>query len=158
MLRIARLALLSFILVDAPLIAPIATAKKLPEPAPAPIPAQLATGKRVFISYLESDADPTVPDLTYNEFYALMKDWNKYELTLTPADADLVFEVRFISGISDSQIRLSVVDPKTHFVLWPFVQHVQNSARETAQRKKFDEAMGDLIEDVKKVTAPHPAP
>jgi len=134
------------------LTVPIAEAKKGPELASAPIPIQVLTGKRVFISYRESDADPGAPDLTYNEFYLLMKSWGKYELASAPADADLVFEIRFVSGISDSQLCLSIVDPKTHVVLWPFIQHVQSSSRETARRKNFDQAMSDLVDDVKKVT------
>ena len=70
-----------------------------------------------------------------------MKSWGKYELVTAPADADLVFEIRYVSGFSDSQLCLSIVDPKTHFVLWPFIQHVQSSSRETARRKNFDQAM-----------------
>jgi hypothetical protein len=119
-----------------------------------PIPIQVVTGKKAFISYLESDADPGAVNLTYNEFYALMKSWGKFELVPAPADADLVFEIRYVSGLSDSQIRLSIVDPKTHCVLWPFIQHVQSSSRETARRKNFDQAMSDLVEEVKRVTTP----
>jgi len=140
------------------IVVPFATAKKPPETTPVPIPVQVLTAKKVFISYGESDADPGAPDLTYNEFYAMMKSWGKYELVSAPADSDLVFEVRYLSGISDSQLRLSIVDPKTHIVLWPFVQHVESSSRETARRQKFYEAMADLVEDVKKVTSqPVPA-
>jgi hypothetical protein len=83
-----------------------------------------------------------------------MKTWGKYELVPSPADADLVFEIRYVSGISDSQLCLSIVDPKTHFVLWPFIQHVQSSSRETSRRKNFDQAMTDLVDEVKKVTTP----
>ncbi len=133
---------------------PIATAKKPIDVTPAPIPVQVQTAKKVFISYGESDADPGAPDLTYNEFYAMIKSWGKFELVSSPADSDLVFEIRFLSGISDSQLRLSIVDPKTHIVLWPFIQHVESSSRETARRQKFYEAMADLVEDVKKVTSP----
>jgi hypothetical protein len=83
-----------------------------------------------------------------------MKSWGRYELTAAPADADLIFEIRYISGITDAQLCLSIVDPKTHVVLWPFVQHVQESGREKGRRKNFDAAMGDLLDDVKKVTTP----
>lgn len=133
---------------------PRAEAKKTAAPDPGPIPIQVITGKKVFISYRESDADPGAPNLTYNEFYALMKSWGKYELVLVPADADLVFEIRYVSGLSDSQLCLSIVDSKTHFVLWPFIQHVQGSSRETARRKNFDQAMTDLVDEVKRVTTP----
>lgn len=129
-------------------------AEKSPDPAAGPIPAQVVSGKKVFISYKESDADPGLPNLTYNEFYALMKSWGKYELTGTPADADLIFEIAYVSGITDSQLRMSIVDPKTHVVLWPFVQHVEGSGREKGRRKKFDSAMSDLVDDLKKVTTP----
>ncbi len=153
MLRIARIGTFGITSVIALLTLPLATAKKPPDTPSAPIPAQVLTAKKIFISYGESDADPGAPDLTYHEFYGLMKSWGKYELAAAPADADLVFEIRFLSGISDSQLRLSIVDPKTHFVLWPFIQHVQSSSRETARRKNFDEAMSDLVEDVKRVTS-----
>ena len=143
------------------LTVPIAAAKKAADktlgPPSAPVPIQVINGKKAFISYRESDADPGAPDLTYNEFYALMKSWGKYELVPAPADADLIFEIRFVSGLSDSQLCLSIVDPKTHVVLWPFIQHVEGSSRETARRKKFDEAMSDLVDDLKSVTTP-PAP
>jgi hypothetical protein len=141
-------------LTAAVLTVPGAHAKKAAELAAAPIPVQVLNGKKVFISYRESDADPGAPNLTYNEFYALLKSWGKYELVTAPADADLVFEIRYVSGISDSQLCLSIVDPKTHFVLWPFIQHVQSSSRETARRKNFDQAMSDLVDEIKKVTTP----
>jgi len=83
-----------------------------------------------------------------------MKSWGKYELVPAPADADLVFEISYVSGLSDSQLRLSIVDSKTHFVLWPFIQHVQSSSRETSRRKNFDGAMTDLVDEVKRVTTP----
>ena len=98
MLRATRLLLFAFTVV----MASIASAEKTPDPAPGPVPTQVITGKRAFVSYGESDADPGAPNLTYNEFYALMKGWGKYELTTGPADADLIFEIRYISGITDS--------------------------------------------------------
>ena len=151
-MKIARVGIFCITSVIALLTIPIAAAKKASEPDQAPIPIQITTGKKVFVSYRESDADPGAPDLTYHEFYALMKSWGKYELTLVPADADLIFEIRYVSGISDSQLCLSISDPKTRVVLWPFIEHVQGSSRETSRRKRFDEAMGDLIEDLKKLT------
>ena len=154
--QIVRIAGSLMVIAVALAIVPTLAAKKPAESESAPIPVQVTTGKTVFISYLQSDADPGAPDLTYNEFYALMKDWGKYELVAAPGNADLVFEVRYISGISDSQLCLSIVDPKTHFVLWPFIQHVQSSSRETSRRKNFDAAMSDLIVDVKRITTPAP--
>ena len=154
MSKIIKIAVIYTALAVGLTIVPSAAAKKPADLAAAPIPVQVTSGKKVFISYLQSDADPGAPNLTYNEFYALMKEWGKYELTASPAEADLVFEIRYISGISDSQLCLSIADPKTHFVLWPFIQHVQSSSRETSRRKNFDTAMGDLIAELKRITAP----
>jgi hypothetical protein len=153
MWRFRGMSVFCLAIVTAALCGSWAESKKDAGPA-GPIPVQLTTAKKVFISYLESDADPGAPNLTYNEFYALVKAWGKYELVTSPADADLVFEIRYLSGLSDSQLRLSIVDAKTHFVLWPFIQHVQSSSRETSRRKNFDGAMSDLVEEVKRVTAP----
>jgi hypothetical protein len=154
MWRIGGMRMFYVALTMAALSVPGAAAKKEAGPAPGPIPIQLLTARKVFISYLESDADHGAPNLTYNEFYALMKSWGKYELVPAPADADLVFEIRYLSGLSDSQLRLSIVDARTHFVLWPFIQHVQSSSRETSRRKNFDQAMTDLVDEVKRVSTP----
>jgi hypothetical protein len=156
--RIVRIVIFCIASAVALLTIPVAAAKKAPDPPRGPIPVQIITGKKVFISYRESDADPGSVDLTYHEFYALIKSWGKYELTPTPAEADLIFEIRFVSGISDSQLWMCIVDPKTHVVLWPLIQHVEGSSRETARRKKFDAAMTDLVEDLKTLTTPPGAP
>lgn len=67
------------------------------EAPPAPIPVQIGTGKKVFISNAQglSAAVTAAPNQTYNEFYAAMNDWGRYELLATPGDADLIFEIRF---------------------------------------------------------------
>lgn len=75
---------------------PSVAAKKPSQFDAAPIPVQVKMAKKLFIFYRESDADPGAPDLTYNEFYALIKDWGKYELVAAPSHADLVFEIRYI--------------------------------------------------------------
>ena len=33
------------------------------------------------------------PDRPYNQFYAAMKAWGRYEVLSSPPDADLVFEI-----------------------------------------------------------------
>ncbi|MBI3476317.1 MAG: hypothetical protein HY010_11330 [Acidobacteria bacterium] len=158
MTRTVRAGIICLGFMVASLAVPIAGAKQGPEYPRGPIPVQVTAGKKVFISYMESDADPGSLDLTYHEFYALVKSWGKYELVPAPADADLVFQIRYVSGITDSQLLMSIVDPKTHVVLWPFVQHVEGSSREKGRRKKFDAAMSDLVNDLKTVTTPAVAP
>lgn len=126
-------------------------------PPPAPIPAQIITGKKLFISNGDGDETFNVPNVTYNQFYASIKNWGRYELVSSPADADLVFEVRFIID-PVPRIRLVILDPKTHAVLWHIVEDVQGWAREATGRKNFDQGMVTLAEELKMLTNHSPSP
>jgi len=104
--------------------------------------------------------------LTYNEFYADIRDWGRYGIVSAPVDADLVFEIRFTSEIGATNVvngtggsaqdflfRLAILDPKTRTVLWAFTESVPQAANRAASRKKFDDAMTTLVNDVKKLTS-----
>ncbi|MFZ1917078.1 MAG: hypothetical protein WAU58_05860 [Terriglobales bacterium] len=155
MSRITRIRAVCFIAASTLLTVPIATAKKVADPPTAPIPTQVLTGKKVFISNSESTADIIfrVPDLTYNVLYEHMKDWGEYELVRAPADADLIFNINFLI-LLEPQLRLVVLDPKTHVVLWTFAEQVQPWVRQATGRKNFDQTMSKLVDDVRKLTAP----
>ena len=133
--------------------------------SPAPSPVQIVTSKRAFISNGESTVDKAPANLAYNEFYADMKSWGKYELMSAPGDSDLVFEIRLVAagppffGNQDHALRLSllILDPKTHAVLWAISEPMRGAGWESNARKNFDQAMAALIGEVKKLTAP-PSP
>jgi hypothetical protein len=113
---------------------PISAAQQKKPTHRAPIPAQIFTAKKVFIangggdeSRYEEASYSGGPDRTYNEFYAAMKTWGRYELVAVPGDADLVFEIRLTifqlqrvhvlshdSPAIDSQFRVVIRDAKTH--------------------------------------------
>jgi hypothetical protein len=154
MSRIARIGTLWIAAGIVLLAVPIAAAKTVADPPAAPIPTQILTGKRVFISNSESTADVIfkVPNLTYNVLYEHMKNWGGYELVSAPADADLVLNINFVDSLGP-QLRLVVLDPKTHVVPWTFAESVQTWARQSTGRKNFDEAMATLVDDVRKLTA-----
>ncbi len=62
------------------------------EVLPAPLPAQIFTAKKVFVSNGGGDTLDYYsggPDRAYNELYAALKGWRRYELVATPADAEL---------------------------------------------------------------------
>ncbi len=151
MIRISIIFLAAIVL----LAIPLADAKKVPDPPAAPIPTQVLTGKRVFISNSESTADIIfgVPNLTYNVLYEHMKDWGRYELVPAPADADLIFNTNFVVLINP-QLRLVVLDPQTHTVLWTFAEPVQPWVRQATGRKNFDQTMSKLVDNVKGLTGP----
>jgi hypothetical protein len=132
------------------------------DPPLAPIPSQIIAGKKAFISNAsgESAVAAGVPDLTYNEFYAAMKSWGRFELVGAPTEADVVFEIRYqlsvgpvsvLGGTGGSsggeQFRVRILDPKTHIVLWAFTEPIQGAHR----RKNFDQALANLVNDIRNI-------
>lgn len=139
---------------------------------PAPVPPQIASAQKVFISNaggesFESVIDETVfnggPDRPYNQFYATMKTWGRYQLVSSPADADLVFEVSWV--LSDTglklpvlgHLRLVVIDPKTHVTLWNFTEYVRGAMLLGNRDKNFDQAMTTIVDRMKIIATARPA-
>jgi hypothetical protein len=69
----------------------------------APLPTQIVAAKKVFIANGGGD-DPGMPDplfngggdRPYNQFYAAIKSSGRYELVGSPAEADLLLDIRFM--------------------------------------------------------------
>ena len=141
------------------------------KPAPAaPIPAQILAAKKVFLA--NAGGDEPFPDdgqfsggveRTYNQFYAAVKTWGRYELVGAPGDADLLFEIRFtvppIAGAVsrgdtivgkpyDPQFRLEIRDPKTNALLWAFTEHFQWAILQGNRDRNFDQALARIVSDV----------
>ena len=137
---------------------------------PAPIPSQIATAKKVFIANSGGD-DPGIyeplfnrdVDRSYNLFYAAMKSAGRYELVGSPAEADLLFEIRFAVSVSvadvyyggggggsrcDPQFRLEIRDPKTNVLLWGFTEHMEWAVLQGNRNKNFDQASARIVTDV----------
>jgi hypothetical protein len=153
-------------------VASRAAQQKTPAPT-APIPIQIATAKKIFIANgggdeIQSDRFYTGgPDRAYNEFYASMKTWGRYELVSAPADADLVFEIRLTvtdlqpsrglasqSPASDSQFRMVIRDVKTHEPLWALTEHVELAALQGNRDKNFEQALGAVVAEVQRIAGP----
>jgi hypothetical protein len=132
----------------------------------APVPEQISTAKRVFVSNAGVDTLTLAafrkmgdPDHHYNQFYGAMKKWGRYELVAAPADADLVFELRFTAPLSgcnsmdkyEPQLRLSIIDAKTHFLLWGLTAPVEGALRKATWVKNFDNGITALMQDLKKL-------
>jgi hypothetical protein len=136
---------------------------------PAPVPAQIAAARKVFISNaggesFETVIDQTVfnggPDRPYNQFYAAVKDWGRCEIVSSPSDADLVLEISWV--LSDTglrlpvlgQLRLIVIDPKTHVTLWNFTEYVRGAILLGNRDKNFDQAMTTIVNRLKILMVP----
>jgi hypothetical protein len=133
----------------------------------APVPAQIGSAKRVFISNAGEESlfhqpkDMTYsggPNRAYNEFYAAVKSWGRYEVVSAPADADLAFEIGFTEKyeglIFVAQLKLIFIDPKTHVALWTIYKYVEPAGMTKNREKNYDLAMTALMEDLKSTVAP----
>jgi hypothetical protein len=140
----------------------------------APMPSQLLAGRKVFISNVpgslffsprNAEDDPYRP---YNQFYASLKNWGYYELVSTPAEADLIFEINLAdrptlsnasvqSTVRLAYLDLTVRDPKTQAVLWWFAEHIQGANRPATGEKNYNDAMTNLVNDVKKAIGQYSA-
>jgi hypothetical protein len=139
----------------------------------APVPSQIITAKKAFISNLGGGCTPFGtninysggPDRAYNELYAAMKSWGKYELQTSPADADLDFEISFSCPAGPEQQldlgrifvdpRLSVVilDIRTHIVVWGVTEHIKPAVLQSNRDKNFELAMSRIVAALKLLAA-----
>jgi len=140
--------------------------------AGAPVPTQIASAKKVFISNMGTDTVPAVfrmENKPYNEFYAAVKAWGRYQLVDSPADADLVYEIGFSAPIVQEgvptyyslQFNLSIVDVRTHFRLWTLLAPVRAASGgvfgsraigSLTSDKNLAAGMTNLMEDLKKLS------
>lgn len=150
--------------------APLLKAAESKQAAPAPIPTQIATAKKVFIANAGGDErsfdNPIFsggPDRSYNQFYAAIKSAGKFELVGSPAEADLIFEIQFLLPTAepyanrgesiavvafDPQLRLVIRDPKTNALLWGFTEHVPWAILQGNRDKNFDQASARIVADL----------
>jgi hypothetical protein len=169
MKKTALATVLSGILTSLWLGVPACAAQAAGAAVPAPVPGQIANAKSVFISNMGVDAvslaafkREQAPDKPYGEFYAAMKAWGRYELVDNPADADLVFEVGFMAPLAGAgnsntyspQLKLAIVDAKTHFTLWTLTEPVEGAIRRGTWDKNFGAGLASLMEDLKRLSAP----
>lgn len=131
----------------------------------APVPPQILSAKRVFISNGGSEATfETVngysggPNRVYNQFYAAMKSWGRFDLVAAPADADLIVEIAQrdlpINALPRPRLLVRMIDPKTGILLWTFTGYVQVAGRMKNRDKNYDQGMTALMNDIKGVVAP----
>jgi hypothetical protein len=152
-------------------LVPVLGAEQFKAPATAPVPPQISAARSVFIANggggsLDTVIDQTVfnggPDRPYNEFYAAMKGWGHYQIADSPAAADLVFEISW--NLSDTglklpvlgQLRLVVIDPKTHVTLWTLIEYVRGAVLLGNRDKNFDYAMDMIVNRLKALESPAP--
>jgi hypothetical protein len=164
----------SIVVATALLLVPFADGQKSTDVLPAPFPVQITRGKTVFISNAGGDTNDLYsggPDRLYNQFYAAIQSWGRYQLVAGPGDADLVLAISFSNqfvgdkdprgngsssplvgrSLIDPQFRLTVLDPGTRVTLWTFTEHVPFAVLQGNRDKNFDLALAALANDVRNV-------
>jgi hypothetical protein len=148
-----------------------AGAQEIPDTAVARVPPAIFAAKKVFISNAGADSGlfphpfTGTPDRAYNQFYAAVHGWSRYDLVAGPEEADLVLELQLIApsgptnankqkGASDPlpMLRLSIFDRKTHYVLWALTESIAPANLQKTHDRNFDDALSALIVDLKKLT------
>jgi uncharacterized lipoprotein YajG len=135
---------------------------------PAPIPTQICSARKVFVSNAGGDeldprrfGFPTVdPNRIYDQLYASIKAAGKVQLVLAPADADLVLQARFsqsvtalefhIGGSGDPILKLAVLDPKSNVLLWALSETVPAASGPHWKEKRednFNQALTKLFNE-----------
>lgn len=136
-------------------------------PPSAPLPAALATAHKLFLGNA-GDQDNADCLRAYNDLYAAIGAFQRYDLVSDPSAADLVLELHYEfslgAGVNGSnantprQFRLILLDPKTHVVLWTLVERTNYAALERNRNKNLDEVVGVLATDLDQLlTAKPPA-
>ncbi len=129
---------------------------------PAPVPAQIISARKLFISNGGEQRNPSGdlyfsggPDRAYNQFYAAVKDWDRYEIVSAPADADLVLQIHVADarGGGLSELDLVVLDPKTNVTLWTLSEHASAAGRQKTRDASLDRAISLLSDDLKRLAA-----
>lgn len=138
-------------------------AQSKPKEAPtAPVPAQILSAKKVFIANAGEDemaeGDPVFsggPDRAYNQLYAAVKNWGRFEIVDSPGQADLVLEIRqetqtvALGGKAEESaiplFQLKILDPKTNVLLWAFHIHGEFGLGQANSDRNFDQAVNRLM-------------
>jgi hypothetical protein len=117
--------------------------KLAPPPTPPPplaVVAKVTAAKKIFVSNAGADTYfvhdiPGGANVTYDEFYAALKQWGYFELVDSTAQADLIFQIQGTEQLPDVEndgrgvlnkdysttsyppmLNLSILDPSRHLV------------------------------------------
>jgi hypothetical protein len=129
----------------------------------APIPPQIASAKKAFLSNF-GDGDYATLARDYNAMYAALSNWGQYTLTDTPADADLILELRHTDALGScttSQdkhscaITLHILDRATHTTLWSISEPEASGITEAAREKNAQETAKAIVADLAVLAQPN---
>jgi hypothetical protein len=162
----------------------VACLKVAPPPSPPPSPdviARMISAKKIFLSNGGEEQQfvqniPGGPNEAYNELYASLKQWGRFQLVASPAQADLIFEIRGMerTTIVDSTspdsshftetyypafLNLSILDPSTQSSLYAITIWAGRDTTIPKGKIAFTKSIGTLTDRIKAIissTTPNP--
>jgi hypothetical protein len=155
--------LLALFVVPANIHASTKHRKDVPE---APLPASIISARTVFLANGGGSA------LAFDEFYSQMKAWGRFQLVGSPAEADVVVELRFFveddgtkvssytnsytgktqvmsREVVDPQLSVNIYDAKTKDLLWSVTDHRRLARREKNREKETINSADRLVDGMK---------
>jgi hypothetical protein len=163
-------AVLMLLICLAPGLAPASKKKAVPV---APLPSAISDAKKAFVT--NGGGSP----LAFDEFYAQVKQWGKYELVGSPPEADIILELHYFvedkgshvwsstntytgqtqvysRQATDPQLTLNVYSAKTKDLLWSVTDHRQLARLEKNREKETINSADRLVQGLRDRITPPP--
>jgi hypothetical protein len=119
----------------------------------APLPAQLAAAKTVFIANAFEAGGPA-SEAAYNQVYAAVQVLNRFTLVSSPQQADLILQFGLTpNGLAEV---LHITDPKTNVRLWSVSEGIRIGVRGSTAAKNTQIAINNLANDLQTICTPQP--
>jgi hypothetical protein len=138
----------------------------IPRVPSGPVPAQIASARSVFIANVGAASNsPMDSTAAYEQFAADIAAWGHYRLAPSPAQADLVFELREVAPLtsvegfqgdvesySSPAFVLSIRDAKTNVVLWTLVSPIEAGGKKAERERWYALSVRNVVSRVKVLT------
>jgi hypothetical protein len=134
-------------------------------PPSSTVPGQIATAHNVFLSNAGASHNfPVDATSAYNQVYAALQGWGRYQLVNSPAQADLIFTLRDVAptsvvGSGDDTYsyttpayQITITDPKTNVTLWTLTSPVIVAGNRSARERWQQISLTNLISRLKVLT------
>ncbi len=149
------------------LLAPVtATARARKDVPAAPLPDSIAKAHKVFLT------NGGGSELAFDEFYAQMKQWGRFSIVGSPADAEIIIQLQYAvidkgprihsttdtytnqttvhsRELTDPQLTLNIYDSATKSLLWSDTDHRRLARREKNREKETILSADRIVEQLR---------
>ncbi len=152
------------LLVNHSLLAQPPYSTQTPSASPS-LPAQIRTAQKIFLANAGAQTGfPYDSTVAYQQFADDLQAWGRYTLVGTPAEADLVFELRSAAPIGGVDVdrgtggsyrlptlELTITDPRTNIHLWVLSEPAYTPVSRKDKTDWFTVAVANLTTKVKQL-------